>query len=165
MKKINLAIILISLLMACNSDDEKSVDLTNTTKLTADNSKDWYMAETSIDESDEFEECRVDGELESDNTYTFFADGTIHFDSGIKTQYIDPNDAGGCSDLKNYVGEWGFLEDETKFSWLIMHEQGKPDIDFGLDTDIFNLISLSENEMILGIEYAGEVETYTFRSK
>lgn len=166
MKKMNLLVIMMGLIMACNSDDESNSELSKSDMLTGGSSKDWYEAETSYDDSDEFEECRVGGEMRADNTFTFSADGTIEHDNGTITKYSAPDDnGGGCSDLKNYIGQWEFLENETKFSWLIKHEKGNPEDDFGLEPEIWNLVSLTEDELILGIEFNGVEETVTYRAK
>ncbi len=165
MKKMNLLVIIMSIMMACNPDDENNAELSKSDLLTGGSSKDWYEAESSYDESDEFEECRIGGEMRADNTFTFSADGTIEHDNGTITSYSAPDDNGGCSDLINYIGEWEFLENETKFSWLIKHATGNPDEESGLEPEIWNLVSLTEDELILGTEFNGVEETITFRVK
>ena len=161
MKKMNLLVVMISLMMACSSDDEKGAEISNTFLLAGDGSKEWYLAETSGDESGELEACKVGGAMQSDNTYTFKTDGTILFDHGTITTVESEGDVNGCSDLKNYVGEWSFVENETKLSWEILHEQGKPEVDFNLEPDVMTIVKLTEDE--LQVEAFGEINT--FRSK
>jgi hypothetical protein len=159
MKKAILLLFMVSLFIGCadEADPVEPIELTKGELLAGEESKIWVLFATTPEEED----CPEGAAHESDNTWTFFADGTFEFDHGTVTE--DP--VCQSSDTKNLTGVWEISEDDMHLEMTISFATDFPEMIFTEDENGYlnsTIVQLDENKLILSEEYEGEISTYEF---
>jgi len=110
MKRTILIFSLSLLVFACDKDEKEQPAPSRTELLTGGSQKSWYQFLSTPDD------CASSG----DNTWTFFADGTLAYDHGTVTK----DEAGECGDFINFEGTWAFSEEETMITIVALRPTG-----------------------------------------
>lgn len=151
----NLLIVLMSLLMACNSDETEIDDMIQdpqepvvsyTTLLAGEESKTWKVLKASSDnDPDKEESCKSNSPRSLDNSYTFFPTGKLEYSFGE----IYSSEGGDCKDpAGDIVGEWFFSEDSTKLNIKILHFKNDPNNTFKDDPSALTILLLNSDSLV-----------------
>ena len=57
----------------------------------------------------------------------------------------------GCSDFRDLVGEWRFIDDQVRVIWTLEHDRDDPSIIID-QTDTLNIFLLESDTLVLGDE-------------
>lgn len=109
MKHMTLMILTLISIFACDRGTTPAP--TKTDFLTSGSQKSWYPFSSTPDDA-----C---GSI-SDDTWTFFANGTFTYDHGTITEDVNNN----CGDLINLEGSWEFSNNETTLTVTGLREAG-----------------------------------------
>ncbi len=114
------------LLVYCGNDDSSAAVNSDLAFLLAgDVSKTWRIAGESNDVNETVPSCLSTSERAQDNSYIYFADGTLEWDNGIITEGTEAE--GACSDFRDLVGTWQFLDDNM-LRQTLDRDRDNPDI-------------------------------------
>jgi hypothetical protein len=111
-------------------------------------------------------DCPVTNRIHSDNTYTFYSNGTFEFDHGAITE--DPNcKENCCSDMVNLIGTWKFRNGKKGIRVWSTGERGNDGNKFNLV--LFDAIIEVLDEQTLRLRQTDPetkaINTIEFRSK
>lgn len=136
------------ILMSCGDDDSDEINVDNRFLLAGEVSKDWKLSAESTDATETVESCKSSSERSQDNTYTFFANGAMEWDHG---QITEGTEEFGCSDFRNLVGDWRFIEQDSKIVWTFKYDRDDPSIVINA-TDTITVDVLEENRFVVSGE-------------
>ena len=141
MKKTILFCSVLLTILACNNDEkEQTPSPSKTELLTGGASKTWYVFSTTPDDR-----CASG----SDDTWTFYADGTLTYDHGTVTE----DEQGECSDLINFEGTWSFANNETVITIIALRAAGaSEDMDEPLTIASGTVTTLTGDRMVITLQ-------------
>jgi hypothetical protein len=137
-----------------------SYALTDPLDLTGTASKSWTLYSTS-------NQVQCSPSIQSDNTYTFFVDGTFEFDHGSIIEDSECRGDNCCSDLVNLVGTWQFVNGQSHIKVTADHEKGNSSNQLPVTLFDANVIILNENILQLSQldTLTNEMIVFEFRKK
>jgi hypothetical protein len=134
------------------SDSEDISNATSKTDLlTSGTQKSWNVSAMTPDER-----CSSS----SDDTWTFFADGTFEFSHGTVTE-DKPNN---CSDFVNLTGTWTLTNSESTLTVVGSKEKGDAANNFSV-TMLKGTISVLDEEKLVVVTTISPAEQYTIEFK
>lgn len=150
MKKAILIISTVFLLFACDKD-EKEQTPSKTDLLTGGSQKSWYVFAVTPDGP-----CPSS----SDDTWTFFADGSMAYDHGTVTE----SQEGTCGDYINLEGTWEFTNNETEITLVATRAAGATE-EMAEPFTIGNgvVTTLTSDRLVISVN--GDSEIVEFRKK
>lgn len=117
MFKISPLFFVLILFASCSSDESSTPEpATYSYLLTSGSSKVWNV--TQFPNTNENPICDASRELTADNSWTFYADGKLHFDHGTVVE----DEECWNSDLINFIGTWELVNEESFLLLKILHE-------------------------------------------
>lgn len=160
MKKVLILLCIASLFVACADEEipEEPVELTKAEMLASEESKVWLLFAITPEE----DPCAEEEEYMSDNTWTFFADGTFKFDHGTVTE----SEICQSSDFINLTGSWEISEDGTEFASYLLSATDNPEDVYPegeVEYIIGTIVLLEENKFLLSTVFEEITYTYEFR--
>lgn len=159
MKNVILFLCCLIFLVACDKDKEALLEEilpSNTGLLAGTQSKTWYMHS----QTPEDEDCPLTMAIHSDNTWTFFADGSFEYSNGTIKE--EPGCPECCGDLVNIIGTWEFTDEDEGIEIITLGEKDNPENTFEFKLMWGDFDVLEESKFILrGYEPEEEIEYVT----
>lgn len=149
MKKSILILSALFLVFACDKDEKESAP-SKTELLTGGSQKSWYIYASTPEDP-----CGS----ASDDTWTFFADGSVAYDHGTVTE----DQEGQCGDLINFEGTWAFSAEETEITIVALRAAGSTEAMDPFTIGSGAITTLTTDRLVITTD--GNSETIEFRKR